>query len=362
MTVTADDIPEEYRKKFNDLCEEIVFLKKFAKGANGVTLRGVNKLLGRPVVVKFYYYGDGAHVEPALLAKLESPNILKVDTAGAIDAEYAYFVTRYCENGDLDDFLNGDKISIREAVEIIKQVAYGCSFLHGQGYVHRDLKPSNIFQNVDGSYVIGDFGSVVRTHDKGYANALTKHSIIYRPPEDFDDSNSYFRQGDVYQIGICLYQVLRGYFPYEIAEWLTPKEKKALDSLNGSDASIFADRAIETKIKRGKVLNLSTLPHCVPGKLRRIIKKATHLDKRKRYQSIADLLADLNNADSHIVNWRFEDGVWTAHAHPRSYRFFKAKNGIVVEKRKHAGSWRKERNLSPTSDQEAVSCIIEAIS
>ncbi|MBB05081.1 MAG: hypothetical protein CML03_06120 [Pseudooceanicola sp.] len=97
-----------------------------------MTLCGVNKLLDRPVAVKFYYYGDGAHVEPAILSELEAPNILKVDTAGIINADYAYFVTRYCENGDLDDLLEDSQIPIREAVEIIKQIAYGSRYLHGR--------------------------------------------------------------------------------------------------------------------------------------------------------------------------------------------------------------------------------------
>jgi hypothetical protein len=155
---------------------------------------------------------------------------------------------------------------------------------------------------------------------------------------------------------------LGGYFPYEVTKWLTPKEKKTLNSLEGFDASIFADFAIETRIKKGKILNLNTLPHCVPGKLRRIIKKATHVEKDKRYQTIADFIADLNNADSLIVNWRFEDKIWTAHGNPRSYRYFSTADGIVIEKRRLAGHWRKERNLSLSSEQEAVSWIVAAIS
>lgn len=362
MTVSPDDIPEEFRGKFKELCQEIDFRKKFSKGANGTTIYGVNKLLDRPVVVKFYYYGDGAHVEPAILAKLESQNTLKVDMAGTIDAEYAYFITRYCQNGDLDDLLGGGQTPIRKAVEVIKQIACGVSYLHGQGYVHRDLKPSNIFQNADGSFVIGDFGSVVRIQDTGCANALTKHSIVYRPPEDFDSRNFYFRQGDVYQIGICLYQVLGGYFPHQVENWLTEKEMKKLEGLDEFDRHIFENFAIEKRIKKGKIRDMKTLPHCVPNKLRRIIRKATHIDKDKRYHTVSDFLVELNNADAHIVDWRLEDGVWTAHGHPKSYRFLNTKNGIVVEKRKFGGNWRKEHHLTPSNEQEAISYIDANIS
>jgi len=126
--------------------------------------------------------------------------------------------------------------------------------LHGRGYVHRDIKPSNIFRNTDGSFVIGDFGSVVRTQDTGCANALTKHSIIYMLPEDFYESNRYYRQGDVYQIGICLFQVLGGCFPYGLSEFLSEKKKNIFDSLEGWDASIFGDRAIEKRIRKGRDL------------------------------------------------------------------------------------------------------------
>ena len=100
----------------------------------------------------------------------------------------------------------------------------------------------------------------------------------------------------------------------------------------------------------------------MPPKLKRIIRKATNKEKDQRHQTIADLIAELNNADAHIVDWRYEEGIWTAHGKPRSYRFRKTKEGIIVEKKKLAGNWRLERSLTPSNEHEAVSCIVAAIS
>lgn len=360
MPVGAEDIPECYREKFLELSKEIEFCEQFFNGANGVVVRGVNKVLKRPVVVKFYYYDDGVHVEPEILARMESDNILTVDNAGAFNNEYAYFVSRYCERGNLDSFMLDSAVSIRNAVEIVTQVAAGVSYLHGRGYLHRDLKPSNIFQENNRNFVIGDFGSVVQTRDEGFAEALTKHSIIYRPPEDFD-GNKFYRQGDIYQLGICLYQTLGGVLPYEVLEWLSAREQARYIELDEVDASVFANSVIERCIKQGKVIKLDTLPACVPACLRRIIRKAANINKEKRYETAADFIAALNNVNAQVHDWRSEEGTWTLYRPKFSYRYINDPNGIIVQKRRRGGDWRRQHIHNPANEKEAVALIEGAV-
>lgn len=246
MTVSIGEISAEFLEAFNKLSEDIEFKEKFSKGANGIVFLETNRVLNRDVAVKFYFHGDGAHVEPTILAKLESQYVLKVDTAAAIDEKHAYFITRFCEKGDLDDHLNNCATAIRDSVRIVTQIAYGVSYLHGEGYIHRDLKPSNIFQDSNGNFVIGDFGSVVKINSKGHAQAFTKHSLIYRPPEDFDE-NIYYRRGDIYQLGICLYQLLGGELSYNLSDWLSEAERKKCAKMENFDSQIFANFIIEKK-------------------------------------------------------------------------------------------------------------------
>jgi len=126
-------------------------------------------------------------------------------------------MTPFCAAGDLDEVMTGRKFGPVEAVDVLCQLAGGASFLHGSGYLHRDLKPSNVFAVEADRYVIGDFGSVVPLNAQGYAQSLTQHSLLYRPPEVVTTRRSY-RESDIYQLGVILFQLLGGQLPYEETE------------------------------------------------------------------------------------------------------------------------------------------------
>lgn len=100
MAVDLATLPENIQTAALKLAERIDFEGAILKGANGVVLTGRNRLLNRKVVVKFYYWGDGAHMEPRLLETLASPHVLKVDDAAAIDKDDAYFIAPFCDDGD----------------------------------------------------------------------------------------------------------------------------------------------------------------------------------------------------------------------------------------------------------------------
>lgn len=359
MPIDINDIPLQYRNKVDELSRHITFDEIKTKGANGFVICGHNNLLGRHVAVKFYYWGDGAHVEPAHLSRLEHDAILKVDHAEAINEDDAYFITRYCEGGDLDDYIAVENIGLRSALSIVLSIASGVSYLHGNSYVHRDLKPSNIFVRDDGKYVVGDFGSVVALVDNVHAQSLTKHSIIYRPPEDFD-GNVFYKEGDIYQIGIVLYQLLGGFFPYDEDDWLKAKEIVDRDKLDRYDAQIFANGIIENRIKKGRILDFSSLPFFVPPKVIRIIKRACHIERSKRYSSVSDLMTELNNTHQRAVDWCFEDGFWVAKGKKRSFRCFEVDGNVVVEKNLR-GAWRRDNSIKAKNLRDAASEVCDML-
>ncbi|HWU19317.1 MAG TPA: protein kinase family protein [Devosia sp.] len=166
MAVDVSALPEPIRLKIADLEQAIDFETLISKGANGHVAIGLNRLLQRKVVYKFYFWGDGAHVEPQRLAQLASEHILPVHDAAPINDDDAYFVTSYCSNGDLEDALAATNFGPLQAIDVALQVAAGASYIHGEGFLHRDLKPSNIFCNDARRFVIGDFGSIVPIQDE----------------------------------------------------------------------------------------------------------------------------------------------------------------------------------------------------
>jgi serine/threonine protein kinase len=351
MAVDLSVLPEAIQAKALELSGSIEFNKSITKGANGHVLIGTNKILDRAVVVKFYYWGGGDHAEPALLAALNSDHVLKVFDAAAINEEDAYFMTPFCEGGDLDDELENSKFGPLQAIDVILQIASGLSYLHGSGYLHRDLKPSNIFCASDNKYLIGDFGSVVVQNAEGYAQTLTRHSLLYRPPEELALKRS-FRQGDIYQLGMVLFQLLGGYLPYDERVWLTSKQQKLYDAKAGFEQQLYATSAIEDRISKGKVLDFSSLPPWVPKSLMTVIRRACAVDYKKRYAATADFCSILNNLRSKAPDWRIGGDV-VLHRPKKQIRVVSAVKGLLIEKRINGG-WRTERQLKPIDWSEAI--------
>ena len=87
MSIGACEMPDALLRAKEDLSRSIDFESYIEKGANGFVLVGKNVLLNRRIVVKFYYWGGGDHLEPAHLAKMKCPNILEVFDAAKINDE-----------------------------------------------------------------------------------------------------------------------------------------------------------------------------------------------------------------------------------------------------------------------------------
>lgn len=333
------------------------------KGANGHVFFGLDTMTNQPFALKVYYWGGDPlkHPEPARLAELRNEAILPLLNSAPINGEWAYFVTPYCEQGDLDHLLADGIVGNKSACNMVLKVLAGASSLHASGYVHRDLKPSNIFIAADGTPQIGDLGSVGIVQKEGYAQALTKHSIIYRPPEDFD-ADCFYPAGDLYQLGILLFQLLGGYFPYDEAEWLTKRELIKYQALSDPiDQQLFANTAIEKLIRRGKILDMDTLPPWVPITLKRIVRKATNPERQKRYSSASEFMTALSKAVQSTLDWQIVDEKPTLLG-PTSFQIKVCKdNSITIEKKKNSG-WRKVTGLSSGSLAEAVQSIEEQVS
>ncbi len=340
------------------LSKDIKFTREITKGGNGYLFFGENRILKNEVAVKFYYWGGDAkyHAEPSTLAAIEAPNILQVKNAGLLDGEWAYFVTPRCSSGDLDDVLEKTEHSNLHAVERTSQILSGVIHLHQRRYLHRDLKPSNIYVGEDGRSIIGDFGSIKHIPEGLYSIPASSHAVLYRPPESIN-ADSYGFEGDIYQCGMVLYQLLGGYLPYEEMAWLSKAERRKHDRLTSrTDKTIFIDTCIRDKIQRGKVLNISSLPSWVPENLRRTIRKATHVNPAKRYSSASAFHTHLNNIKSDIPDWSVIGGQPVLRG-TTSFRICNDDGNLYVQKSKNGGDWRRDNSITGDSISEIVEKI-----
>jgi eukaryotic-like serine/threonine-protein kinase len=274
-----------------------------------------------------------------------------------IGNEWAFFITEYCPNGDLDGLLSNEPLGVCEALNILSQILNGLSHLHGTSLLHRDLKPQNIFLTDDDRAVIGDFGSVKKVPEGMDSVPGSGHSILYRPPESIL-TGGYGFPGDIYQSGIILYQLLGGYLPYEPTAWLNRQTRKKYNAINDPiDKSIFIDEIIKNKISKGKLLDSSSLPIWVPSILKRAISKATRVDPTQRFESESAFMAKLHSLKSCVPNWCILDGHITIEGNT-SFRICESKEELyIVQKRKKA-DWRRD-NSFPANDLGSQISAIE---
>jgi serine/threonine protein kinase len=350
--------PAEIRDQLILMSKNIEFTREDVKAGNGMVFFGVNKVLGREIAVKFYYWGGvkDYHAEPMQLSTIRAPNVLEILDAGLLDDEWAYFQTPTCPHGDLDDVLERISVGNLAAMDFTAQILTGLSHLHAQNYVHRDLKPANVYVGDDHNAVIGDFGSVQKIPDGATSVPAYGHSLLYRPPEAFGTDKAYGITGDIYQAGMIMFQLLGGYLPYEDLAYLTVKQRADLKAIKDpADQCFFVDKCIGELICTGRILDYNKMPPWVSGDLKKLIKKACHLNPNKRFQTTAAFLAKLRELRPSVLDWRVEDGdpVLTG---PISYRIVDKGGQYGIQKRKH-GDWRSDNSFGEHTLDQLVTAV-----
>ncbi len=351
------DVPSPIRDKLVEISKDIEITKRSRSGACGWLFFGKNKIHGQNVAIKFYDWGGEAkyHIEPKHLASIESNNVIKILDASHVNDDYAYFLTSYCSNGDLDkEILNGIRGNKR-AVSVTRDILLGLSFLHSKNLLHRDLKAENILIDDDDKAIIGDFGSVKKIPEGQSSIPGSGHSLIYTPPESIS-TGEYGIPGDIYQVGVVLFQLLGGYLPYDDPSWLNPREIKKYRLITDEiERQIFAKECIKNKIEKGNVVDLSTLPPWVCKPLRLTVSKACNIKPEKRYQSSSEFLARLNSISKKVNDWTIENGYPIRNCSNCRYRviYNRKKQSYFVEKEKNAG-WRKDNSFKGTSLNELI--------
>jgi len=304
--IEVEDLPNEVASSLNDLTIHYQNFERNNRGANGYLYFAKNKVSKMDVAIKFYAGepGENRHDEPRQLSALTCPNVLPILEARSISDEWAFFITPRCFEGDIDDVIKS-KPSMHTALDIAIGICSGASSIHAAGMIHRDLKPGNIVM-LSGTPRIADFGSVTAIEEGHQDVSASRHSILWRPPESFE-TERYSIKGDVYQIGIAIYQLLGGKLHYDGLKYLSKKQKNTFDAITDPvDQSIFVDEVIRDKAQKGKLVDMKTLHGWLDSRTRHAIKTMCHQDINKRPDSVADVAAMLTTIRCRVANWRWE--------------------------------------------------------
>ncbi len=290
-----------------DFCEEQRLLEsalagyrvlhRLEGGGQGVIYRGVQVAPNRPVAIKVLLEGPLASPrqrrrferEVELVSRLRHPNIVTLYDSGVVRGR-PYYTMEFVDGVPIDDYLLLHRLPVKECVRLFVRVCRAVAYAHQRGIIHRDLKPANILIDLDGEPHILDFG-LAKAVEGGQPVDETVSvfgrlmgTMPYLSPEQAGaDDGEIDVRSDIYSLGVVLYRLLSGVFPYPI---------------DGSSADVCAHiihrppRSLR-KVLRGASPEERCCIGAVSDDLERIALKALAKEKSRRYQSAAALADDL---------------------------------------------------------------------
>lgn len=182
-----------------------------------------------------------------------------------------YIVEEYIKGKALDQLL-GERWSQEEVIIFLKEILKILKYLHQEKIIHRDIKPSNLMRrDEDNKFVLIDFGAVKKLAvDHASNQQHSSYTVIgvpgYSPPEQMEGKPVF--NSDIYALGITAIQLLTGIHP--------------------------------KLLKRDKEDNVicNTMNTIAPeDALAAILKKMVYSQPERRYQSVEDVLQDLNRIE-----------------------------------------------------------------
>ncbi|KDP26672.1 hypothetical protein JCGZ_17830 [Jatropha curcas] len=159
--------------------------------------------------------------ETEILTCTDSPFTIKCYGIFEPRAGEKAILMEYMDGGTLDTALSSNG-PFPEAllVDVAKQVLNGLNYLHAHNIVHLDIKPSNLLISNGMKVKIGDFGvsRIVNDNDtRNYENLGSRGTYAYMSPERLDSQtfgSGYVYAGDVWSLGVSLWELYVGHFPF----------------------------------------------------------------------------------------------------------------------------------------------------
>ncbi len=224
------------------------------RGAMGEVYLAHHPVIGRDVAIKTilgsaHLGGEGEERfrrEAAAAGKLNHPNVVTLYDFDR-DGETLYLVMEYIPGEDLEALIRNRSLSHGEVLELLAQVCDGLGYAHRHGILHRDIKPSNvrvIRDEVSLTAKIVDFG-VARLESSNLTTTGTVvGTVSYLAPEYIQSGKSTI-QGDLWAVGVMLYECLSGRKPFDgsnittilfkiVSETPKPLELKEIEGISPS--------------------------------------------------------------------------------------------------------------------------------
>lgn len=186
------------------------------KGTYSIVFLATHKKTNKKYAIKkilIPYMNKNIKNELEILKKLNHVNIIKLYDYFIDKENYYHFVLEYCEYGNFAEFISGKKLKEKYAKVFMIQIKDAIKYLYENKILHRDLKPQNILISDNNLIKLCDFGFAKIFDDENYMIKTICGTPIYMAPEIIKHNN-YSIKSDLWSIGIILYELLLGKYPY----------------------------------------------------------------------------------------------------------------------------------------------------
>jgi len=275
-------------------------IEKIGEGGMGVVWRAEDTRLHRHVALKFVpepQEREGATVDRHLrearaASALNHPNICAIHDIGEWEGR-RFIVMELLDGQSLQQRIGDRPLDVNMAVTLAIQIADALAATHAKEIVHRDIKPANIVVTESGSAPHAkmlDFGlaKLGTPEESPHADSETRTALDVTRPGEVMGTVAYMspeqalaktvdHRTDIFSLGVVLYEMLTG--------------RRAFTGT--TSAALF-----DAILNRAPVAPIE-LNAAVPAELERIVNKALEKDPALRYQSAADLAADLRGTQRH---------------------------------------------------------------
>ncbi|MEZ5386337.1 MAG: protein kinase [Prosthecobacter sp.] len=247
------------------------FVSLLGRGGMGAVYKAVQTSLDREVAVKVLpgdliddtdaQFAERFKNEARTMAKMNHPAIVSLWDFGETSTGLLFIVMEFIDGTDVSAMIiSQGRLPEDYALSITAHVCDALQYAHSHGVIHRDIKPANILINMDGAVKVADFG-LAKQSDAGLSGLTKTNMAMGTPdfvaPEALSPGTVVDGRADLYAVGVMLFQMLSGEIPRGM--WTLPGAKI------GTDPRFDA-----------------------------IINKAMQPDRELRYQTAAEIRADLN--------------------------------------------------------------------
>src|SRR4051794_16946390 len=253
-------------------------IERLGQGGMGVVYRAFDPQIERTVAIKVIStqlvdqpeHRERFFREARAAGRLAHRNIITIFDLGE-DNGHPYIAMEYVEGESLDARMRtGEPLTLSQKIEIVGDLCDALAFAHAAGIVHRDMKPANVMLTKSGSVRILDFGLA-----RLVTSELTRSNVVvgtmnYMAPEQVR-AEAIDHRADVFSVGVLFYELLSGHKAFEA------------DSFAATMYKVLQDRPVP----------LGGVNQEVPEAVARIVDRAIEKDRDQRYQSMGDMLRDL---------------------------------------------------------------------